>query len=71
MKFINFQKWMEEEAAAAAPAPTTSTSASNTVTSNSSGGTMTTDVAKLPNKLGCVSCSKDFKNWYRKRRKTK
>lgn len=60
MRFINFQKWIEQEAA-----PTAVTSTQNT----DSGATLGGDISKVPSRAGCVNCSKDFKNWYYKRRK--
>lgn len=72
MTFINFQKWIED--AESAPAATSSPPASGSESaahSKSSSETLAADVAKVPDKLGCMNCNKDFKNWYHTRRKKK
>lgn len=68
---LNFKEWLKEQATAvvavAAPTPV-----SASTTSSSSGGTLSSDIAKVPNKIGCgKDCSGDYKNWYHSKRKKK
>lgn len=65
---LNFKDWLKEQATAvAAPA-----SVSVSTTSSSFGGTLSSDIAKVPNKIGCEKdCSGDYKNWYYSKRKKK
>jgi len=90
---MEFREWMkikEEAAPASAPSasaasstPSAPPASSPTITSasNSSGGTTTGDVAKVPQRMfsnkrqtsdKCQNCSKDFwKNWYYTKKKRK
>ena len=70
MENINFKLWLKkEDAAASAPAVAAPASA---VSQSNGSSTTTSDIAKVPMKLGCgQSCGKDFfKNWsYKKKKK--
>lgn len=79
MKFSDWIK-IKEQAVSAAPSAAPATSATAVPSLPSSGGTKTSDIATVPQKMfggirqtsdKCGNCSKDYKNWYipKKRRK--
>lgn len=71
---LNFKDWLREQATAVAASASASAPApvSSSTTSSSSGGTLSSDIAKVPNKIGCgKDCGRDYKNWYYSKRKKK
>lgn len=71
---LNFKQWIKEQTTAATPStPVVAATPSANSSSTTTGVTLSSDIAKVPTRIGCgKDCGKDFfKNWHHKKKRKK
>jgi hypothetical protein len=70
---LNFKQWIKEQTTAAAPSTPVAAAPSANSSSTTNGVTLSSDIAKVPTRIGCgKDCGKDFfKNWHHKKKRKK